>query len=58
METNRHYKFCIYFTRLLYGGKVKYHDYLRTCDKKTTEQTVAYYLTCKDITNVKVEYYG
>jgi hypothetical protein len=58
METYTPYKFCIYFTRLLYGGKVKYEDYLRTLDKKTTEQTVAYYLTCKDITNIKVKYYG
>lgn len=58
MTNNPHYKFCIHFTRLFDGGKVKYHDYLRTCDVKTTEQTVAYYLTCKDITNVKVEYYG
>jgi hypothetical protein len=58
MEANQHYKFCIYFTRLLYGGKIKYDDYLRTCDKKTTEDIVTFYLTSKDITNVKVEYYG
>lgn len=58
MIKNPGYKFCIYFTRLLNGGKVKYDDYLRACDKKTTEDIISFYLTSKDITNVRVEYYG
>lgn len=58
MRKNSGYKFCIHFTRELYGGKVLYHDYVRYCDKESTEKTVAFYLTCKDIKNVRVEYFG
>ena len=58
MKKNSGYDFCIHFTREMYGGKVLYHDFVRYCDKDSTERTVAFYLTCKDIKNVRVEYFG
>ena len=58
MRKNNGYSFCIYFTRLFDSGKILYHDYVRYCDKESTVRTVAYYLTCKDIKNVRVEYFG
>ena len=58
MIKNPGYDFCIYFTRLFNGGKVMYHDHVRYCDKEATVRAVAFYLTCKDIKNVRVEYTG
>jgi len=58
MKKNSGYDFCIYFTRLFDSGKILYHDYVRFCDRNSTERAVAFYLTCKDIKNVRVEYFG
>lgn len=55
---NKGYNFCIYFTRLLYGDKVLFDDHVRYCDRDSTERAIAFYLTCKDIKNVRVEYFG
>jgi hypothetical protein len=55
---NKGYNFCVYFTRLLYNGKVPFDDHVRYCDKDAAIRAVAFYLTCKDIKNVRVEYFG
>lgn len=52
------YDFHVYFTRSLYGGKVDFDDYVRYCDKESTIRAVAFYLTCKDIKDIRVEYSG
>ena len=52
------YNFCIYFTRLLYSAKVPFDDHVRYCDKEAAIRAVAFYLNCKDITNIRVDYTG
>lgn len=58
MRKKSGYNFCVYFTRLLYSAKVPFDDHVRYCDKEATIRAVAFYLTCKDIMNVRVEYLG